>query len=287
MVVGAGPDPAAALGDWYGRLSPLAWTDLVAAAGGARRTAVLVVDMVAGFVGTGPLASGQVAAVVPAVARIAEQAVADGAPVWLIEDCHDPGAAEFRNFPPHCLAGTAQAATIPELQPLLSRPGVRRLRKNCLSVLAQQDLLADLVDLGVRTAVVVGDCTDLCVYHTAVPLALAAQGRGVPLDVVVPAAAVATYHQPAGPSWHPADLFHRLFLYHMALVGVRVVADLATGPDSRPEGRWSTGGAPPGGGRHGLRREPPGAAGTPAPDLARRRRTGHGPARPHPPRATD
>ncbi len=86
----------------------------------------------------------------------------------------------------------------------------------------------------VTTFIVVGDCTDLCVYQAAMYLRLRANALGLKsVRVVVPANAVQTYDLPVttatelGILPHDGDLLHRLFLYHMALNGIEVVAQLA------------------------------------------------------------
>ena len=86
----------------------------------------------------------------------------------------------------------------------------------------------------VRTAIVVGDCTDLCVYSLAMHLRLVANARNIPdLRVIVPADAVDTYDlspdaaAAIGAFPHPGQFFHEVFLYHMALNGIEVVRELA------------------------------------------------------------
>jgi len=83
-----------------------------------------------------------------------------------------------------------------------------------------------------RRAIVVGNCTDLCIYQLAMYLRLRANAFGSSdVDVVVPAACVATYDMPdesapPGVLAHEGDFFHAVFLYHLALNGVRVVKEI-------------------------------------------------------------
>jgi len=86
----------------------------------------------------------------------------------------------------------------------------------------------------VTTFIIVGDCTDLCVYQAAMYLRLRANVLGQKdVRVVIPADCVQTYDLPVetaeeiGAMPHDGDLLHRLFLYHMALNGIEVVARLA------------------------------------------------------------
>jgi nicotinamidase-related amidase len=76
--------------------------------------------------------------------------------------------------------------------------------------------------------IVVGDCTDLCVYQAAMHLRLRANAAGDRgFEVVVPEDCVQTYDLPVetaqrlGALPHDGDLLHGLFLYHLALNGVQ------------------------------------------------------------------
>jgi len=85
----------------------------------------------------------------------------------------------------------------------------------------------------VRTAIVAGNCTDLCVYQLAMHLRLRANALNLPaVRLIVPAEAVDTYDVPedasphSGIKIHPGDFFHQVFLYHLALNGVDVIRAL-------------------------------------------------------------
>jgi nicotinamidase-related amidase len=84
----------------------------------------------------------------------------------------------------------------------------------------------------IDTWIVVGDCTDLCAYQLAMHLRLDANARQIQRRVIVPVNCVDTYDMPLETARllkampHPANLIHPLFLYHMALNGVEVVAGI-------------------------------------------------------------
>ena len=85
----------------------------------------------------------------------------------------------------------------------------------------------------VTTFVVVGDCTALCVYQAAMHLRLRANALGLrDARIILPADCVQTYDVPVetaaelGILPHDGDLLHSIFLYRMALNGVKVVARL-------------------------------------------------------------
>ena len=79
--------------------------------------AVLVIDMLKCFLEEGyPLYVGEKArGIIPNIQRLLEQELAQDSKVFFICDHHDPDDLEFKMFPPHCVAGTAEAEVIPEV----------------------------------------------------------------------------------------------------------------------------------------------------------------------------
>lgn len=205
---------------------------LVAEAGGPDRVAFLVVDLIKGFTSQGPLASPRIEHLLKPAVRILTKARELGVRHFLFpSDSHPPDSHEFGSFPPHCVEGTEEAELADELQalPLPSKILPKRSLSAWIGT-GLEEYLAQHPE--VTHLVVIGDCTDLCVYNAAMHLRLVANDRHLPWVVVVPAAAVDTYDLPVekareiGALAHDGDFLHRVFLYHMQLNGVRVVADL-------------------------------------------------------------
>jgi nicotinamidase-related amidase len=218
------------LTDWHAQLPTL---DLAGELKEPQRAAVISVDLIKGFCTVGPLASPRVQAIVAPTVQLFERAYALGIRHFVLtQDTHEPDAVEFGSFAPHCVRGTEESETAPELTALPFASQFTVIPKNSIdSSLASgfQDWLAQYGD--VRTFIIVGDCTDLCIYQMAMALRLRAnaeQLRGVRL--IVPADCVDTYDLPVdsaqslGIMPHAGDLLHLIFLYHMALNGVEVVA---------------------------------------------------------------
>lgn len=222
------------LEQWHATLPSLSISrDLIASAGGAERVGVVVVDLLVGFCSEGALASPRVGALGPGVARFLTALHDAGVRQFAVaRDSHVPDAPEFAAFPPHCLRGTAEAEEIAEIQQLQFHAEIAQFPKNTLSVGLEPEFaewLAARPEL--NTWVVVGDCTDLCVYQTAMQLRLDANRRGVQREVWVPGSLVDTFDLPVevaeqvGALPHDGDLLHRIFLYHLALNGVRVAGE--------------------------------------------------------------
>lgn len=198
-------------------------------------TAIFSSDMVVGFCDRGNLASPRVDALSEPIADLFRRAHALGVRHFVLaQDTHDPQTPEFEAWPVHCVRGTEEAETIPELKALPFANQFTVIEKNSLHAGLETELNPWLDrHPELRTAIVVGNCTDLCVYQLAMHLRLMHNARNIPeMRVIVPANAVDTYDLPvetaaaSGAMPHPADFFHQVFLYHMALNGIEVVRAL-------------------------------------------------------------
>ena len=226
------------LAEWHSGLKSVPFAQAIP---DPRRTAFLSVDLIVGFAYEGPLAGPRVAAIVPTVTRLFGQARAAGVERFLlIQDCHTDDALEFGAFGRHCACGSKEAETVPELLalPFSDRFGVMLKNSVSSAIGTGLDAWLDVHRHDLDTFVVVGDCTDICVYDLAMHLRLRANAHGLRTPaggaqrVIVPANAVQTYDMPVdqaaelGIMPHDADLLHVLFLYQMALHGIEIVAGL-------------------------------------------------------------
>jgi nicotinamidase-related amidase len=217
---------------WVGELKTLPLAEVVA---DPAATAIFSTDMIVGFCDRGPLASPRVDALTGPVVDLFERCHQFGVRHFVLtQDTHDPAAAEFETWPVHCVRGTAEAEMIAELKELPFAELFTVVEKNSLHPGLETDF-DRWVDAHpeIRTAIIVGDCTDLCVYQVAMHLRLLHNARNVAgVRVIVPANAVQTFDFPeeaaraAGVMAHPGDFFHQTFLYHMGLNGIEVVRAL-------------------------------------------------------------
>lgn len=191
-------------------------------------------DMINGFVHHGPLSStpvhGLIEPIVSLFTRAWEFGVRD---VVLLQDTHHPETPEFESYPPHAIAGTAESETIPEFLSLPFADALTVIEKNALGPNINTEFDAWLErHPKVTTAIVVGNCTDLCVYSLAMYLRMRANAHNLPeFRVIVPVDCVNTFDIPAGAgvaagAAHPNEFFHDVFLYHMAQNGVEVVSSI-------------------------------------------------------------
>ncbi len=216
--------------DWIGTLEPLRWADLSS----ADTIGVFSADMINAIVHEGALASAPVHALIEPVVTLFTNAWAAGVRQFvLLQDTHHPEAPEFGAYPPHAIAGTRESETIPELLALPFSGSFTVMEKNSLTPSIDtpfDDWLRK--NQTVTTAIVVGDCTDLCTYSLAMYLRQWANAHNIrDYRVILPADCVATFDIPAAPDLapgaaHPGPFFHDVFLYHMAQNGIEVVSTL-------------------------------------------------------------
>jgi len=158
--------------------------------------AVLVIDMLGGFLEEGcPLYCGAKATrIVPNIQGLLERELAGGSKVFFLCDNHAPDDFEFKMFPPHCIAGTAEAELIPELS---SYEG-EVIAKKRFSGFFETPLEEKLSQLKPEKVIVCGVCTDICVMHTVT------EARNRDYQVEVPVDCVASFDEKA----HHAALEH-------------------------------------------------------------------------------
>jgi nicotinamidase-related amidase len=219
------------LNDWQSNLPALKLAEVCTP---PDKTAILSVDVINGFCYEGPLSSPRVKAIINPIVELLKNSWDLGVTsILLCQDTHDPKAVEFGQFPPHCVRGTHEADTVPEIKKLPFYDYLILLGKNSINSVLGTGLGDWIIDHPEKeNLVVVGDCTDLCTYQLAMYLKLEANSRMLKRRVIVPANAVDTYDlsveaaRQVGAMPHDGDLLHATFLYHMALNGVEVVSEL-------------------------------------------------------------
>ncbi len=232
-LVEQGTEAFSIIAEWGRQLPVLDWQTLVPDAQEGK-VAIFCVDMINGFCHEGLLASPRVKGILPEVVAVFEQAYTSGVRDFILaQDCHTPDSVEFADFPPHCLATTSEADNIPELAQLPFANLYTTIYKNSLNAFHGTELSAWIESHSqIKTAIVVGDCTDLCIYQMAMHLKLASNAANHALRVIVPANAVQTYDTPVatareiGAFPHSGDVMHWFSLYHMRLNGVEVVREI-------------------------------------------------------------
>jgi nicotinamidase-related amidase len=216
---------------WLAALPDLPLDAVISSSGSTDQIAIVSVDLIVGFCHSGPLSSSRVAGILPAVQRLFVRAHDAGIEnVALTQDTHRPDAEEFGSYPPHCVVDTEESQTAPELASLPFADQFTIIEKNSISSIIEPACTAwESASGPFTTYIIVGDCTDLCVYQAAMALKLRSVAQHLGQRVIVPVDCVETYDTPVamaqqiGAPPHDGDLLHHVFLHSMAQNGIEVV----------------------------------------------------------------
>lgn len=218
--------------------------DLIQNSGGIEKIYLVYVDILKGFCEEGPLASDRVNEMVKPVVSLSNRLIDKGLPaenLIFLNDNHTDDAVEFSAFAPHCKRNTKESEVVDALKPFYEKEGVQVYHKNATSGMfgVNQDglrffeKLEQIFAQGKSTFLVVGDCTDLCIYQNAMGIRLLANEKDADVDVIVPISHVRTYDLSIEQAnqldlyAHDADFLDAVFLYHMKLNGVQVVSNIS------------------------------------------------------------
>jgi nicotinamidase-related amidase len=219
---------------------------------GAGPVGLVIVDAGVAFTREGALADP--VHMVPMVHAIAaeyhalEAALGDRLQVLCFLDTHEPDIPE-PPYPPHGIKGTGEEAIDPDLAFLLEAPRVTVIRKDCINgfvgaidrTTGVNQFARWVIDHGLETLLVTGDCTDICVSDFVLTT-LSARNHGLLTDVpisdraayvaavtglrvAVLANACETFH---APGFHDRPAAHHAGLWMMAARGAIVAEGWAT-----------------------------------------------------------
>jgi nicotinamidase-related amidase len=183
------------------------------------KTVLIVIDMVNGFVYSGPLSSPRVAGIVNNIVELNKKT--NGFKKVFFMDSHEENSKEFGSFPLHCIKGSHEAELIPELKKDVSEgPDTLCIHKNSTngfnSNIFKQWLEKNMDE--VDNYIITGCVTDICVLQFALSLKAYFNENNKSKRIVVPKDCVETYD---GGS-HDGDLMNLFALYNMHTSGIEI-----------------------------------------------------------------
>jgi nicotinamidase-related amidase len=204
-----------ALYETVSKLPELKLTDLPPAA-----TALILVDLINGFVRNGLLQSPRVAELIPEVVTLIKACDRLGISKLAFADRHWEVSPEFAIYPVHCLVGTDETEIVDEIKEI---GGYRLIAKNSTNGFLEEQFQEWLALNRRRTNfIVAGDCTDICIQQFAITLKAWFNRQNQKVRVIVPLNVVDTFDQGV----HNADLMNVFAVYTMISNGVEVVKQL-------------------------------------------------------------
>lgn len=184
------------------------------------KTALVIVDMVNGFLTEGILSSPRSASVLPAVETLLRFFQAHNLPCVAFADCHEPDCIEFRSFPPHCIRGTSEAEIALSLQKIGGFIKIEKNSTNGFLTPAFQEFFHHHQEL--ERIVVCGVCTDICVMQFCLTLKTYCNQENRMLEVLLPVNAAETYDAPN----HHADTMQSAALQIMEQAGIQLTSEV-------------------------------------------------------------
>ena len=184
----------------------------------SEQTALIIVDMINGFVKKGALSSPNILAINKEVATLLKICNSRKIKALCFADCHTNESPEFSFYPMHCLYGTEESCVTSEI----AEGNYTLIHKNSTNGFLEPAFAEWLTaNREIDTFVVVGCCTDICIQQFALTLKADFNRRNAKSRVIVPAMLSATYDTPG----HEASLIDLVSFHNMMTNGVEVTAN--------------------------------------------------------------
>ena len=116
--------------DFYEKLKPFSLKKEIQ---NPEKTAIFSTDMIVGFCSQGNLASERIRKLIPPIVGLFKKANELGVNKFvLVQDARDAVAPEFEAWPSHCVKGTRESETVPEIANLDFSDEFTTILKNSL-----------------------------------------------------------------------------------------------------------------------------------------------------------
>lgn len=182
-----------------------------------KQTALVIVDMINGFVREGALKSPRVEGLIPEIAKLSKTCDELHITKLAFADCHTIASPEFDAYPEHCMIGTSEGEMVDELRELGGYTLIPKNSTNGFQEAAFQQWLKE--NEHINDFVITGDCTDICIQQFAVTLKTWFNMQNKKVRIIVPINTVDTYDL----DLHNGDLMNVMALYNMMINGIEVV----------------------------------------------------------------
>ena len=186
----------------------------------ANQSAIIIVDMINGFVKEGPISSPRIQTIIPTISDLMILGKEQGVLMLAFADSHETSSIEFTTYPPHCLVGTVESDMIDELKEIGGYDLILKKSTNGFLEPTFHDWLNK--NPNIQNFIVVGDCTDICVEQFVLTLKTYFNTLNQPSRIIVPMTCVETYETDI----HKGDLMNVLALYKMQMNGIEIVREI-------------------------------------------------------------
>lgn len=181
------------------------------------KTMLFIIDMNNGFAKKGALYSDRVEALINPITNLAKILEAKNCEIIAFTDSHNKDSIELRSYPTHCLENDYESKIVDEISTIKNLKVIPKNSTNGFFCLEDTDFK------NIDNIIVVGDCTDICIYQFVVTLKAYFNQNNIDKNIIVPMNLVDTYHI---DNIHNAEIMNIVFLNSMIQNGVEVIKEI-------------------------------------------------------------
>ncbi|AUN15032.1 isochorismatase family cysteine hydrolase [Paraclostridium sordellii] len=181
------------------------------------KTMLFIIDMNNGFAKKGALYSDRVEALINPITNLAKILEAKNCEIIAFTDSHNKDSIELRSYPTHCLENDYESKIVDEISTIKNLKVIPKNSTNGFFCLEDKHFK------NIDNIIVVGDCTDICIYQFVVTLKAYFNQNNIDKNIIVPMNLVDTYHI---DNIHNAEIMNIVFLNSMIQNGVEVIKEI-------------------------------------------------------------
>lgn len=182
-----------------------------------QNTALIILDMVNGFTKFGELYSPRNGSLITPISLLSKKCSELGIVKLAFADTHTSECPEFNSYPPHCIEGTAECEIVDEID---VHTVISKNSTNGFLETEFQNWLKS--NESIDTFIVVGNCTDICVYQFVTTLKAHFNRENKNSNIYVAEHLTNTFDG----GMHNADLLQIMSLFSMSNNGINIVKDV-------------------------------------------------------------
>ncbi|CEP81326.1 isochorismatase family cysteine hydrolase [Paraclostridium sordellii] len=181
------------------------------------KTMLFIIDMNNGFAKKGALYSDRVEALINPITNLVKILEAKKCEIIAFTDSHNKDSIELRSYPTHCLENDYESKIVDEISTIKNLKVIPKNSTNGFFCLEDKNFK------NIDNIIVVGDCTDICIYQFVVTLKAYFNQNNIDKNIIVPMNLVDTYHI---DNIHNAEIMNIVFLNSMIQNGVEVIKEI-------------------------------------------------------------
>lgn len=162
------------------------------------KKALIIVDMVNGFVREGILHDDKISNIIPRQIELIKENKMEGALIIFIKDTHNENSVEFERFggTKHCIEKTSESELVNELKKFEYDNDTISIEKNSTSFM-EAEKFRKMIDkaINIKEVDIVGCCTDICVVNGSIGLSNHFNEQNRDVKIKVHKDAIATYDE--------------------------------------------------------------------------------------------